>query len=210
MPVTLSHMTKMLGTSLRDASNKLADDPAALARYVKAAALDLSRVRPRVRAGSITLAADVSGYELPADARRFHTATWVDKWRQCQPWDVPSGLRPPVASVRVSAGGGRELQLSPAPTWQFIQVVGAAHTVHYYSEHVITDSEAECTIDEADEHLLLARAQAEAMKELALRGVGKPVTFRNGSLGVTPSNTTPSALHKMLMDWFEKAAADAV
>lgn len=204
--MTLDELKTELGASLRDALNKLDGDNTALDRYLRAAAADFGRVRPRVLETSVTLQADVVTYDMPAEARRFHSATWIDAWLAVEAWERPARVRVPRAVVREASGGGRELVLSPPPTLAFICTVEAAQTVRYYAEHTIGATEADTTIMDEDRDLILTRAQAEAMKELAIRGSGKPVDLRNASLGAGISNMTPSALYDALMKIFERQA----
>lgn len=206
--MTLDELKTELAASLRDAANKLDQDATAMDRYIRAAAADFGRVRPRVLETSITLAADTAAYAMPATARRFHSGSWVDAWLAIEVWNRPSNIRPPVASIReaTDGGGGRELILTPAPTQAYVNAVQAAHTVRYYAAHVVGETDADTTIMDEDKDLLITRAQAEAMKELALRGSGKPVNLRNASLGASVSNSTPAALYDALMRLFEHQA----
>lgn len=204
--MTLDGLKTELAASLRDAVNKLDQDSTHLDRYLRAAAADFGRVRPRVLETSITLQSDVATYAMPAEARRFHSATWTDAWLAVEPWERPARIRVPRAVVREASGGGRELVLTPPPKLAFICTVEAAQTVRYYADHVIGATDADTTIMDEDRDLVLTRAQAEAMKELAIRGSGKPVNIRNASLGAAVSNMTPSALYRALMDIFERQA----
>ncbi len=66
-----------------------------------------------------------------------------------------------------------------------------------------TDSDT--TVPDEHRGLLLLRAQAEAMQELAARNIAKPVQLRDGQ-GGAPRNGVPAALHAQLMDAFERGA----
>ena len=70
----------------------------------------------------------------------------------------------------------------------------------------LSDTAANTTILAGDRELLLLRGQAEAMRELAMRGVAKPVQLRDG-LGMGPRNAHPAALYDALLCEFRERAA---
>lgn len=172
------------------------------ARLLDVAALDFARVRPRTLVGSATLAAGQSDYAMPADFYLYKADLWADPSRMGPPWAKTWPGRLP--SVRVAfVDGVRTLLLQPPPSAQQIALLGAEFRYYYLAKHVIGADAADTSIDAGDRGLLLLRAQAEALRELAMRNVGKPVAMRDG-LTSTPRNGTPSHLYAVLMAEFER------
>lgn len=190
--------------SLQDAAEVFtAADNGDFKRHLDLAALDLARVRPRTMLGTLTLVADQEGYTAPADFHSFKSALWGAS--RPQPWEKTwPGRLPSVFPAEVS--GVLQLQLVPPPTAAQISVLGSTYKYYYYARHLIDANAANTTVKTADRGLLLLRAQAEAMKEIAVRNSKKPVQLRDGISG-QPRNGTPSYLFEALMEQFEKAAA---
>lgn len=175
-------------------------------RHLDNAAKDLGRVRPLVRAGSITVEAGTPTYAAPADLVRFKQTTWgLAERRQIRPWepDWPGAL--PRVRV-VSGNAGRELLLAPAPTQKQIRIFGSDFPFEYFAGHTIGANAADTTVHEDERAILLLRAQIEALKEMSVRNIGKPVNMRDG-LNNQPRNGTPAALHLELMKQFEGMAS---
>lgn len=195
-----------LKASLHDAAEVFTGASSAdFNRLLDIAALDFARVRPRTLLGSVTLQAGSPAYALPADFYLYKADLWADPSRMGQPWEKSYPGRLP--SVRVAeVGGVSSLVLTPAPNAVQIARLGTSFNFYYLARHVIDDTAANTSIDAGDRGLLLLRAQAEAMRELAMRNIGKPVALRDG-LNSTPRNGTPSALYSLLMDEFERVAA---
>lgn len=207
MPSTMSQadLVADLKASLQDAANVFtAAADADFIRHLTAAALDMRRKRPRTLLGTITLVADQDAYAAPADFAAFKSDLWGIGARKYQPWEVNHPGRLPDVSASGDAGA-QTLYLSPAPTSFQIGVLGAAYKFYYYAAHSISATAASTTILPADRGLLLLRAQAEAMKEMSMRNIGKPVTMRDG-MSQGPRNGTPSALFIELMKLFEGGA----
>jgi len=195
-----------LKASMNDAASVFtAAGDADFKRHLDHAALDFARVRPRVLSSSVALVADQDEYTAPADAIDEHSMQWgKNKKRDLKPWDAswPGAL--PRMDV-VGAPGARRLIFSPAPSARQITVLGSNCTFRYFAAHKIDTSAANTTIRPEDRALLLLRAQAEAMKELAMRNSKKPVSLRDG-MNASPKNGTPAALHDQLMKEFEALA----
>lgn len=190
-----------LSESLHDAASIFtAADGGDFSRHLNSAAYDMSRVRPRTMLGSIDLVAGQEAYDAPADLQIFKSALWGVS-RTHRPWDRNwTGSLP---YVRLAFEGiAPKMYLLPAPTAQQISVLGASYKFYYFAAHSISDDGAQTTISRGDRGLLLLRAQAEAMRELAVRNAGKPVTMRDGISGGT-RNGTPSSLFEALMNEFE-------
>lgn len=180
-----------LKDSLHDAASALSD-PEDFDRCLNAALEDLGVWMPRTLAASLPLQADQAEYAAPADFIRFKMALW-GRSSTAKPWDKAwPGKLPAV----YHADG--LLILSPAPTVQQIGVLGAAYRFYYFAGHTLAEDAAQTTVPTDRRSLLLLRAQAEACKELALRGITKPVTLRDGISNMA-RNATPSFLHSSLM-----------
>lgn len=170
-------------------------------RLLDIAAADLGRVRTRIMSGSLTLVAGQSGYAAPADLIDFISDTWGAgvtpyAWEVCYP-----GPNPRVAVAY--AGGVRSLLMSPAPTALQISLYGSAYPYTYLAGHTVSETAADTTVPAGERSLLLLRAQAEAMREVAIRNSAKPVSMRDGYSGM-PRNGTPAALYQVLLkEWRE-------
>jgi len=195
-----------LKASLNDAAavfNAAAD--ADFIRHLDHAAQDFGRVRPRVLSGSVTLVANQDEYDAPADAIDEHSLQWgKNQKRDLKPWDAawPGAL--PRMDI-VGDPGARKLVFSPAPSLHQVTVLGAACPFRYFAGHKIDASAANTTIKPEDRALLLLRAQAEAAKEMSMRGIKKPISLRDGMNGA-PRNGSPASLHYQLMKEFEALA----
>jgi len=174
-------------------------------RHLEHAVQDFARVRPRVLPGSVTLEADQDEYAAPADALDEHSMQWgKNKKRDLKPWDSSW----PGALPRMDIIGdpdARKLVFYPAPSSHQITVLGSTCPFRYFAAHKVDAIASNTTIRPEDRALLLLRAQAEAMKELAMRGSKKPVALRDG-LNASAKNGTPAALHDQLMREFEALA----
>lgn len=190
-------------SSIQDA--KLAFTAASDADYkriLKVAALDFHRKRGRTLVGSITLVADQARYSLPASFAAFKSSLWgIAPTRAPQPWEKGYPGRLPDARL-VEDAGERKLELFPPPTAAQIAVLGSEWRYYYYAAHAIGATEADTTILAADRALLILRAQAEAMREMAMRNIVKPTQLRDGISG-QPRNGTPAYLYGLLMREFE-------
>ena len=200
MAVALADLVQDLKDSLRqawEAFNAPAD--ADWIRHLRAAALDFGRVRPVTLMGSLPLEVGVSDYPAPADFVRFKLSLWESsQTRSPKPWEKAwCGPFP-----RVTAGDGR-LYLTPAPTAQQVAVLGREFRFFYFAGLVVSPTES--TVQEADRGLLILRAQAEAMRELAMRSVTRPVATRDGYSG-TPREGSPAVLAREFLAEFERVA----
>jgi len=196
-----------LKASLHDAAAVFnAANDADFSRMLDAAALDFGRVRRRTLAGTLTLTADQSEYDAPADLLMPKLAMWgVNERSTSRPWRSDWPGRLPRLSMRGDPGAAK-LVLTPAPTQDQIALLGDTYTYYYYAGHVIGDGQAtQTTIRAGDRALLLLRAQAEAAREMSMRNMHKPVTMRDGISGGKLTGT-PAALFKQIMDMFEAQA----
>lgn len=197
-----------LQSSLMDCKSMFtAANSADFIRQLNAAADDLSRIVPEYNRGSIDLVADQDLYAAPADLKSVDRLVWGQKERSLNPWD-PCYVRPrllPKLST-VTQAGVLMLELTPAPGTLLIQRLGAAMPFTYLRLFTIDPVAANTTVPALRRSLLLLRAQAEAMKELANRGVAKPVQLRDG-MTQGPKNGTPAALYDQFMRECERQAA---
>lgn len=175
-------------------------------RHLGAAALDFSRARPLTLLGSLTLVADRPDYDPPTDFHAFKSHLWGISPRQAaQPWEKNYPGRIPAAR-EVKIGDAVHIYLDPAPSAFQISALGSEFRFYYYARHAVDADAAKTTIRPGDRGLFLLRAQAEAMKELAMRNITKPMAMRDG-ISSMPRNGTPSHLFGVLMDEFTRQAA---
>ncbi len=208
MPGTMSEVDLVsdLKASLQDAKNAFtAADDADYKRHLKTAALDFGRKRRRTLYGSLALIADQARYAAPASFLAFKSALWgISPVAAPKPWERGYPGRLPDVYVVEEADGTKKLELRPAPTAAQISVLGADYRYYYYAGHVVAAAAAGTTIFDGERQILLLRAQAEAVRELALRNINKPTTLRDGVTNA-PRNGTPAYLFEALMREFEAA-----
>lgn len=195
-----------LKASLHDAASVFtAANDADFVRHLAIAALDFGRVLPLVKTGTLTLVADTASYAAPADLLRIDGEMWSSRGTLPQPWEASYPGQLPRPRV-VGASGGKLIVFTPPPSAAHILALGSAFSYLYSAAHAIGAAATDTTIAAGDRGLLLLRAQAEALREMAIRNVGKPVQLRDGLSG-TPRNGTPAALYQALLDEFNLAAA---
>lgn len=206
MPGTMSQadLVTDLKASLRDAAGIFtAANDADFVRQLATAALAMNRGKPRVVAGSLTLIADQAAYAAPAGFGELGYDTWGQRRKQA--WETGySGRLPRLKFAEV--GGVPKLILDPAPTQANIDDAGATVTFFYHQTHVIGAAAVDTTVPAIERGLLILRAQVEALRELAMRNITKPVQMIEGH-GNQPRNGTASALYQSLLEEFERAAA---
>ena len=206
MPGTMSRadLVADLKASLHDAAGVFtAAADADFERLLGLAALDFGGKRPLLKSATLTLVADTAAYSAPADLAELHSERW-SAGRLPQPWDAAWPGRPPRQSV-VGAAGARQIVFTPAPGAAHLAALGSSFAYEYRAGHSIGAAAADTTIAAADRGLLLLRAQAEAMREVAVRNSAKPVSLRDGISGQT-RNGTPSYLYETMLREFREAA----
>lgn len=201
----LSTLIEDLKASLGDAAAQFrAPVDGDFARLLGIAALDMQAKRPITKPASVQLMPLQARYLLGvADFAALKTHLWADPSLTPKPWapDYPGNV------PRVAAqwdGTAWWLEFSPAPTMRQIAVWGSEFNFWYFAAQVLSDAVGGTTLGEADRGLLLLRAQAEAMRELAMRNVVKTQQMRDGYSG-TPRNGTPAALFETLLREFREA-----
>jgi hypothetical protein len=192
-----------LKRSLHDAAsafNAAAD--ADFKRHLAVALVAMQCKRPRTLLGAVPISAGEArfAFSLPNFAQ-YKTHVWGT--RPPRPWlpDYPGAL-PRICAVQ--EGNGWALMFDPPPTAQHIATYGSTFKFWYFGTHALGLDAADTTLAAADRPLLLLRAQAEAMRELSMRNMNKPVQLRDGLSG-TPRNSTPAAMYQTLLNEFEAA-----
>jgi len=205
--MSIGALTVDLKAILSDAQDKFtAPGNIDFHRHLEIAAMDLGRHRPRTLVGQIPLVADQAEYAPPADLIRPKQAT-LDTVRRThvRPWDRRwSGPLPRLRLVESS--GNRILLLDPAPDARLVDLLAGKYGYFYFAGHIV--AETGTTVSPGDRPLLLLRAAAQALQELAHRNISKPVQLGGGAgVGAMPKNGTPSALAGALMEIYERMAA---
>lgn len=200
-----SELVADLKASLGDAGKVFtAPADADYVRFLAVALEAMQAKRPRTLLGQVTITADEPRVPIaPADFVAYKTHVWGG--RAPRPWDPNyPGALPRVTAV--NEGNAWALMFDPPPTSRHVAVYGSTFRYWYFGAHRlgVGNDDAGTTIAPADRALLVLRAQAEAMRELAMRNVNKPVTLRDGFSG-TPRNSTPSALFQALLKEWEDA-----
>lgn len=173
-------------------------------RLLTAAAQAMQVKRPRTKLGSFTLAADVDVYALASvpDFVQFKSSLWGLGMPR-KPWEA--GHPGALPRMRVEGQEGAwQLCFEPAPTCLHLAAHGSLFRFWYFAAHQVATVASDTTIAAADRSLLLLRAQAEAMRELTLRNVNKPVSVRDGFSGM-PRNMTPAAMYQYLLKEWQEA-----
>lgn len=186
---------------LMDAADKFENED--LSRILDMAARDLSTVAPLVKRASLTLVADQSVYAAPADMRRLLHSVWgVPETRRRKPWDDNwPGRLPDLAYI------GGQIVLTPCPSAGQIASLGSTCEYDYSANYLLGDA-ASTNVPEHLKNALLYRATAQAMLELANRGVAKPVALGGSGNGISmPKNGHPAALAQDLLERYREAAA---
>lgn len=205
MSMLLSALVADFKASLSSAAAQFrAADDGDFKRLLGVALVDMQVKRPITKPGEVGLFALQPRYAVLApDFAALKTHMWADPAITPKPWEGNyPGLVPRVAATW--DGAAWWLEFSPAPTMVQITVWGDVFRFWYFARHQLSETPGETTINPADRGLLLLRAQAEAMRELAMRNVVTPQQTRDGYSSM-PRNGTPSALYAALMAEFNGA-----
>ncbi len=205
MPGTMSQpdVLEDLKRSLQDSGNvfQAAGDGDWL-RFLDVALVAMQSKRPRTLLGMLTITVDEARFPITLpDFVQYKTHVWGS--RAPHPWEpYYPGALPRISAVQ--EGGAWALAFDPPPTARHIAVYGSTFKFWYFGTHALGLDAADTTLAPADRPLLLLRAQAEAMRELSMRNVNKPVGLRDGISG-TPRNSTPAALYQVLLQEWQAA-----
>lgn len=208
MPGTMSQadLVADLKSILNDSQDKFTD-PDDFQRHLDIAARDLARVRSRTLLGELDLVAEQSEYAAPADMLQPKFPLWgTTERRSRQPWESNWPGRLPVLTL-AEVDGVLVLYLNPAPSAAQIADLGATYKYWYFAAHSIGALAADTTVRAVDRPLLLIRAAAQSLTELAHHNVAKPVQLGSSGVGSMPKNGTPSALAEGLLKLFERMAS---
>lgn len=199
-----------LNNSLRHAGKQLDDK---FEEILIASVNDYSRRRPLTGIGTLTLVAEQSVYDAPADLMSFKSHDWGRAHRKRRdPWNSPRVVAIPDVKVVPNSdqSASYQLALSPIPTTEDLCVVGNTMQYFYTKKHVVSDLDAgtngATTIPECDLDLLLLRMQAEAMMHLSFNRVGKTST-KDPLTKMTNRSGLPGELYRQLIEEFEKRVA---
>ena len=195
--------------SLLDAERTFGDDAdemkANYQRHLDVALQALSEARPQIKQTELQLVPFRSTYAAPSNIRAVHACYWGRTHKAVsQPWDDGYMGRLPQWTVYVNTADIRFLRATPVPTASQIQVAGSMCEIEYTTAHVLTDTE--CSLNDEEQGLLLLRAQAEAMREIAMKNSTVSYQLREG-IGSTPKNGTPAYLYQELLAEFERRVA---
>ncbi len=196
---TLTAAAERLTSSMLDSKRMFKDED--YPRLLRTALAALNAVHPLHKVEVLKLEAWQALYPCPEDLNsvfacwwgrsyKAHTAIWADDYPGRLPeWRVLPGAQ------------GRLLQAQPAPSARQIQILGNRCELEYCADHVLTDTA--CTLDSELLDLLHLRAQAEAMRDLAMRNATTSYQLREG-IGSVPKNGTPAYLYQELLAEFER------
>ena len=206
--MSLPDLVESLRGMLMSAAEKFhSQDGSDFERHLEIAARDLARVRRRTLTGSLTLVADQANYSAPADILEPKIPLWGTQQRRARkPWNSNWLGRLPTLRL-VENAGNQELWLDPAPTAAQIADLGSTYDYFYFANHVLGTDPAQTTVSARDRPLLIIRAAAHSLQELANNNYSKPVTLGDGGVGSMPKNGTAAALSQSLMSLFERMAA---
>lgn len=204
--MALDDLVADLKRSLHDSAAVFdAPDDEDFVRFLNQALPDMGWKRSRTLVGQVLLVAGTPSYSLAdyTDFYSYKTHLWEPVAGRLQAWEPGyPGAVPRISSYR--DGTGHWLGFEPAPSAEHIALRGAVCKFYYMANHSIGSVAVATTVAPQDRGLLLLRAQAEAMLELTLRNVAKPVQLRDGLSG-TPRNSTPRALFDALLTQFMEA-----
>lgn len=202
MGIALADLLSDYKASLHDAAAVFADDGSDLLRHLRTACREVGRhKRPRTLTSEVTLVADQVEYTgVPDDLLLPKISQWGHV--NVKPW---LAVRDPLPVIGLLDGSTRKLLLRPPPTAAQIGAYGATYVYYYLAAHTLDVDAGTTTVAEQDRDLVILRAQAEAMRELAMRDAGKPVSLRGGSpSGSSPKIGTAAALYQSLLAEFRE------
>lgn len=183
--------------SLLDSVRAFSD--ADLERHADISLSALSRIKPKHCITQISLVVGRCLYPCPANLISIHACYWGRGHKAAvQPWEDHYAGKLPEWSVTYNEAGIRFLRALPAPTFSQINTLGSYTELEFC---------ADWQWDEIHglETLLMLRAQAEAMRELAAKNATTAYNIREG-ISATPKNGTPAYLYEQLLQEFERLA----
>lgn len=197
--MSLSDLAEQLRVTFGECSSKF--EPHQFEAMLVIAANDLARYKPTERRGRLLLIADQRDYAAPADMLMPRRHSWGRVERgQLNPWDVAYPKRLPTFT-KLRIDGVDSIEIDPPPTAAQIAALGEAFDYTYSVSHTLSDEPSETTVPASQRDLLLLRALAEGMRQLAARGVSTPVSLGAGGNN-RPKNGAPASLADQFMDDF--------
>ena len=176
--------------------------PEDLQRHVDVGFAELCRFRHRTVYAGLVAQAGVTMYPCPSTLTRVLASDWGQQNKaELQPWDDRWPGKLPQLSVGYDESDNRVLLLQPAPTERQLALLGSRCPYRYAAPHLLSDSQS--SLNDEDAQLLILRAQAEAMRELAMHHASKPYQLRDG-ISATPRNGMPGYLYSVLLEEFER------
>lgn len=187
--MNVATLTTHLKTSLGDSDESFQDD---LLRLLTVALDDYSRYKPLTLNASCRISPGKQTYDVPPDFLSFKHTFWGQSTTPL--WsNKPQPLGRPLSTPQ-------GLQFQQPITPAHIQHYGANYAYLYFAKHKILDN-GDLTL-RADHDLLVMRAQAQAMLELALHNADKQAAAHQ-HIGNQSSNSKPMHIHDMLMATFK-------
>jgi len=208
MPGTMSQsdLVSDLQLVMNDSAKSFKNARQSMERHLLTAAARLSEIRPQRLDGELNAVADQALYVAPANILAVSYVGWGDALRRRhKPWDRSYPEAPPVAQV-VDGASGRQIRLTPAPTAGQIAALGAGISYCYTASHTIGALAVDTTVRTTDRELLLLAAVIAALRELALRGVDKPVQLGPGTGSQARNGTPAGLLEAWQKEWDWRAA----
>lgn len=185
--------------SLLDSVRAFSD--ADLERHVDIALQALSLIKPKLSATVLTLVGGRSLYPCPANLLAFQACFWGRANKAAvQPWDDGYVGKLPEWSVTHNEAGERFLRANPPPSFRQLSYIGSYAEIEYRAAWDWEDVGIG-----GMGHVLMLRAQAEAMRELAAKNATTAYNIREG-ISATPKNGTPAYLYEQLLQEFERLA----
>lgn len=198
------HTRASLAARLKASLISTADSfqPEDLQRHVDVGFSELCRFRHRTVHAGLTAQAGVALYPCPSTLIRILATDWGRQNKaELQPWDDRWPGQLPQLGVGYDEHDNRVLVMQPAPTERQLALLGSPCPYRYAAPHLLSDSQS--SLSDEDAQLLILRAQAEAMRELAMHHATKPFQLRDG-ISATPRNGMPGYLYSVLLEEFER------
>jgi len=179
--------------------------PSQRSAHLDTAALELSRVKPTVKNGRLTVVAEQTDYPAPADLLAPMGSRWgFASLRDYRPWESRYPQHLPALLAERDDADALVLILTPAPTAEQVAWYGSEYRYRYKIRHVIADQAADTTVPEHQRALLLQRGHQGALHALAAGQVHAPVSLGGGGYSA-PRNGHPAALaEQILNDWHRR------
>lgn len=189
--MALSEFVTSLKSALRDLATRFTD-PDDFERLIAAAVREYSRYRPAIVRDSVTLVAGTDSYAVTGLRSILHSPWGRTRGK---PWEDSPGTPP---NYYVESG---QIVFETAPSGSDIGLWGAIFKFTGRGAHTVDETNS--TISEEDEDLILLRARAEALAELADDQAGKAGGHKSASgYGTSRDATLAGRANRLLEDWY--------